>query len=86
VNGYLEGPGEMQYYVGHRYVGNWSNNKKNGVGIFYYMDGNIYQGEWKGGDGEFAAADKYTLRANYSQATKILLHTSLVILFITCLY
>lgn len=29
-----------------RYVGMWSNNKKNGPGIFYYSSGAVYQGNF----------------------------------------
>lgn len=43
----LCGFGEMQYVNGHRYVGEWRANKKQGQGTFYYRyDTAIYTGEF----------------------------------------
>jgi hypothetical protein len=44
----MQGTGEMQYSNGHRYVGHWKRNKKNGFGVFYYANGHIYEGDWLG--------------------------------------
>jgi len=44
----MSGFGEMIYNsTGHRYVGHWANNKKEGDGTFWYTDGNIYTGAFK---------------------------------------
>jgi hypothetical protein len=37
----------MKYFNGHRYLGMWHSNKKNGLGTFYYVEGFIYEGYWK---------------------------------------
>jgi hypothetical protein len=37
----------MQYAIGHRYVGEWTENRKSGFGFMYYSNGAIYEGEWK---------------------------------------
>ena len=42
----LDGQGEMNYAVGHRYIGEWKNGKKDGFGKLYYNDGNLYIGCW----------------------------------------
>ena len=40
----------MKYANGARrkYEGEWKDNKKNGRGIFTWVDGKKYDGEWKG--------------------------------------
>ena len=41
----LCGTGELRYVTsGHRYVGQWRDNRKHGEGTFWYMDGNVYTG------------------------------------------
>lgn len=36
----------MSYYRGHKYLGSWERNKKNGLGVFHYSDGHVYEGFW----------------------------------------
>ena len=36
----VTGHGEMRYFAGHRYVGEWLRGKKHGKGRFEYVDGN----------------------------------------------
>lgn len=42
------GKGQMNYFEGHVYIGEWKNNKKNGFGKFTYAKGHVYEGQWKG--------------------------------------
>ena len=41
-----KGHGEMRYSDFHRYVGQWLDNKKHGVGSFSYREGHVYVGAW----------------------------------------
>ena len=34
----------MMFCQGERYEGNWSNNKMNGEGVYYYLGDALYQG------------------------------------------
>ena len=44
----MSGTGELTYVEGHRYIGKWDNNKKNGFGVFAYARGHKYEGMWRG--------------------------------------
>jgi hypothetical protein len=36
----------MEWTMGTRYEGLWECNKRCGHGIYYYMDGSVYHGDW----------------------------------------
>jgi hypothetical protein len=38
---------EIKEYNNGRYIGNIVDNKREGIGIFFYTDGKRYEGEWK---------------------------------------
>merc|ERR1719313_2360714 len=40
---------EGKYSGGSRYTGDWRDNKRHGLGIFYYKNGAKYEGEWRSG-------------------------------------
>jgi len=42
----MSGQGEMDYASGHRYIGEWKDNKKHGKGKFHFKDGNLYVGHF----------------------------------------
>ena len=52
---------EKKYAGGGRYVGDYSNNARNGEGTYYYTDGSIHKGSWKNnvknGYGSFTSAN-----------------------------
>ena len=37
----------MYWNDGHRYEGDWKNDKREGKGIMYYNNGEIDNGDWK---------------------------------------
>ena len=37
----------MKFSCGNTYDGDWSNDKKNGKGIFTWVDGESYEGDFK---------------------------------------
>lgn len=37
------------YPNGDKYMGQWQNGKKHGIGIYYYSDSRTYQGRWRNG-------------------------------------
>lgn len=41
------GEGMLISSNGERYEGQMRNGKKNGKGIFYYIDGRVYKGAWE---------------------------------------
>ncbi len=50
IKGYLpHGRGEMDYFNGSRYVGQWRDGKMHGRGVIYWSDGSVYAGEWRHG-------------------------------------
>ena len=46
------GRGYFKWSDGEKYIGYWSNNKREGQGINYYNNGNIYKGMYKNGQKE----------------------------------
>ena len=50
VDGIAEGKGiwygTEEPFIGHRYEGDWKNNKKEGKGIYYYNNGDRYEGNF----------------------------------------
>lgn len=36
----------MEWDIGTRYEGLWEANKRCGHGIYYYLDGSVYHGDW----------------------------------------
>jgi hypothetical protein len=46
------GRGYFKWSDGEKYIGYWSNNKREGQGINYYSNGNIYKGMYKNGQKE----------------------------------
>lgn len=36
----------MEWQMGTRYEGLWDSNKRSGHGIYYYLDGSVYHGDW----------------------------------------
>jgi len=50
VHGIAEGQGKMRYSNGYYYIGEWKNDKQNGLGTYYDSNGNeLYHGLWKNG-------------------------------------
>ena len=47
MNEKMCGTGEMTYILGHRYIGKWKNNMKNGFGSLLYVTGGVYSGQFK---------------------------------------
>lgn len=47
--GQKHGQGEMLFYDGSFYVGEWDCDKYQGTGRFVFANGDTYEGEWKGG-------------------------------------
>lgn len=41
-----DGYGVMVWTMGTRYEGLWECNKRCGHGIYYYLDGSVYHGDW----------------------------------------
>ena len=39
--------GEYKFKSGDRYVGEYKEGVRDGKGIMYFSNGNIYEGEWK---------------------------------------
>ena len=49
-NDRIEGKGEMTWVTGEKYIGDWKNNEKDGLGIQYYSNKNKeYEGNFKNG-------------------------------------
>ena len=46
---YALGLGVYSWADGRRYVGNYTNDLKEGFGTFQWPDGRSYQGQWLGG-------------------------------------
>lgn len=59
----------IEWENGVKYVGRFSNNKKNGYGTQYYTNGNIYRGYWKDdmayGDGTLSFGDGFVLNGKW---------------------
>ena len=45
----MDGFGIYIFSNGEKYVGNLIEGEKSGQGTYYYINGNIYKGEWKNG-------------------------------------
>ena len=56
-------------FKGHKYTGEWQDNKKHGQGTYFYADGDKYVGEFKDdnfhGQGTYTYADGYVERGYY---------------------
>lgn len=49
--GKKHGFGTFTFFEGHKYVGEWKDDRYNGFGILYYANGNVwYIGEWENGE------------------------------------
>merc|ERR1711914_17580 len=64
------GEGTYKFKNGARYVGVYSENKKDGKGTFYYPDGSIYEGQWtddrKHGQGTYTYPNGDTYEGNWT--------------------
>jgi L1 cell adhesion molecule like protein len=45
----MDGKGKFTWEDGRSYVGEYKNDKKEGIGMFTWPDGRIYNGQWKNG-------------------------------------
>jgi hypothetical protein len=43
----MDGKGEMKYSDGTKYVGDFKNEKRNGFGVTFNLDGTKHSGEWE---------------------------------------
>ena len=59
---------EKDIRIGDRYVGEWRNNRRDGLGITYYVTGEIKEGIWK--DGKFLTAQKISNNQKLSSTLK----------------
>jgi hypothetical protein len=43
----MHGIGEYRWANGRIYNGSWANDNRNGMGLLWFPDGNLYQGNYK---------------------------------------
>lgn len=42
----MNGEGILTLGHGAKYVGNWKDDEKHGKGVYYWPDGDTYDGDW----------------------------------------